>query len=350
MGSSFGQCLKVTTFGESHGAAVGVVVEGVTPGLPLTCEDIQRELDRRRPGQSKVTTQRHELDSVEICSGIFEGVTTGTPLMMIVRNADAQPQAYDNVKDLFRPGHADWGYHARYGVRDYRGGGRSSARETIGRVAAGAVAKKLLAQRGVTVRAYTVRGAGIPCVGTDWDEIERNIVHARDADAAQKIIEAIRAAQSEHDSVGGVIECTVQGVPAGLGDPVFDKLDADLAKAVISINAAKGIEFGAGFAAADMRGSENNDQRTKEGFLSNNAGGIVGGISTGQDIVFRVAFKPTPSIAKPQQTVNLDGETVECVVTGRHDPAVFPRAVCIVEAMTALVLEDHFKRLAALKG
>lgn len=349
-GSSFGTFLKLTTFGESHGGSVGVILDGVTPGLPLTAEDVQIELDRRRPGQSKITTQRNESDIVEICSGVFEGLTTGTPIMMTVRNQDAKSESYDGVKTLFRPGHADWGYMQKYGLRDYRGGGRSSARETIGRVAAGAVAKKLLARRGVTLKAYTVRGAGIDAPKRDWKTIEQNIVRAADPEAAVLIIEAIQRAQADADSVGGVIECTVSGVPPGLGDPVFDKLDADIAKAVMSIGATKGIEFGDGFAAADAKGSVNNDRRNAEGFLSNHAGGILGGISTGQDIVFRIAFKPTPSLAIPQETIDIDGNAIICQTFGRHDPAVFPRAVPVVEAMTALVLEDHFKRQAALRN
>lgn len=348
-GSSLGTFFKISTFGESHGGAVGVILDGVTPGLPLCVEDIQRELDRRKPGQSEVCTQRNESDAVEICSGLFEGMTTGTPIMMIVRNKDAMPAAYDSVKSLFRPGHADWGYFKKYGIRDYRGGGRSSARETIGRVAAGAVAKKLLAQRGVMVRAYTVRGAGIPCPLTDWNEIENNMVRAADVQAAQKVIAKIKEAMAQTDSVGGIIECTVTGVPPGLGEPVFDKLDADLAKAIVSIGAVKGVEFGDGFAVADRKGSENNDARDESGFLSNHAGGICGGISTGQDIVLRAVFKPTPSLALPQSTLDINGNAVICRTLGRHDPAVFPRAVPVVEAMVALVLEDHFKRQAALR-
>lgn len=348
MSSTFGKCLKITTFGESHGPAIGVIVEGISPGIPLDVSEIQAELDKRRPGQSKVTTQRNETDNVEILSGIFEGKTTGTPLSLMVRNQDAKSEAYDQIKNIFRPGHADFTYQAKYGIRDYRGGGRASARETLARVAAGAIAKKLLALRGVTLQAYVVRGAGIDATEHSMDEIKNNIVHCPDAVAAQKIIDAIKAAQSQNNSVGGVIECVISGVPPGLGSPVFDKLDADLAKAIMSIGATKGIEFGDGFAAADSMGSQNNDTMTAEGFTSNHAGGILGGISTGQDIVFRVAFKPTPSIATPQKTIDIHGKETVCATTGRHDPAVFPRAVVVVEAMAALVIEDHFKRHAAL--
>ncbi|NLF18823.1 MAG: chorismate synthase [Lentisphaerae bacterium] len=347
-GSSFGTLFRVTTFGESHGGAVGVVVDGVTPGLPLCEADIQAQLDRRRPGQSAVTTPRQETDTVQLLSGVFEGRATGTPVMMMVHNRDQQPEAYAELKDLFRPGHADYTYLRKYGLRDHRGSGRASGRETIGRVAAGAIARKQLAQRGVRITACCIRAAGIACSAYDPDEIERNIVRAADREAARLIVEKILAAREAHDSIGGVVECRVEGVPAGLGDPVFDKLDADLGKAVLSIGAIKGVEFGAGFAAADMAGSQHNDAMDRSGFLSNHAGGIIGGISTGAEIVFRVVFKPTASIARPQRTVDVHGHETTCETHGRHDPAVFPRGIPVVEAMTAIVLEDHFKRQAAL--
>lgn len=347
-GSSFGTVFKVTTFGESHGGAVGVVVDGVTPGVELRPEDIQEQLDRRRPGQSDVTTPRQESDTAVLLSGVFEGRTTGTPIMIMVHNRDQKPEAYAAIKDVFRPGHADYTYRQKYGLRDHRGSGRASGRETVGRVAAGAIARKLLAARGVRITAFCRRAAGIEGSVVDWDEIERNPVRAADPEAARRIVERILQARAEHDSIGGIVECRVQGVPAGLGDPVFDKLDADLAKAVLSIGGTKGIEFGEGFKAADMRGSEHNDEMDADGFVTNHCGGILGGISTGADIVFRTVFKPTASIARPQKTMNVHGEEVVCETHGRHDPSIFPRAIPVVEAMTAIVLEDHFKRQAAL--
>jgi chorismate synthase len=347
-GNSFGTLFRVTTFGESHGGAVGVVVDGVTPGLELSEADIQLQLDRRRPGQSAVTTPRQEADAVQILSGVFEGRATGTPILLLVHNRDQQPEAYDDIKDLFRPGHADYTYQRKYGLRDHRGSGRASGRETVGRVAAGAIARKLLAARGVGITAYCKRAAGIEGETVDFAEIEKNIVRAADREAARRIVERIMQARAANDSIGGIVECRIRGVPPGLGDPVFDKLDADLAKAVLSIGATKGIEFGAGFAAADMTGSQHNDQMDASGFLTNHAGGILGGISTGADIVFRVVFKPTASICQPQKTIDVQGNEVSCETHGRHDPAVFPRGIPVVEAMVALVLEDHFKRQAAL--
>ncbi|MBN2640282.1 MAG: chorismate synthase [Victivallales bacterium] len=347
-GSVFGQEFRITTFGESHGGAVGVIIEGVTPGMELSEKLIQKDMDRRRPGQSDVSTPRQESDMIHIMSGVFHGKTTGTPLMMMVQNRDARPISYDKIKDIFRPGHADFAYERKYGYRDYRGGGRSSGRETAARVAAGAVAKMILKQENIKITAYVKRGAGIECENIDFDEIEKNIVRAADAEAAKKIIEKIVAARTEGNSVGGIVECVVSGVPAGLGEPVFDKLDADIAKAIISLGAVKGIEFGAGFAAADMTGKENNDEITSAGFLSNNAGGITGGISTGQDIIFRIAVKPTPSISLSQKTIDTNGNDAECQTFGRHDPCIFARIVPVVEAMTAIVLADHLKRQKAL--
>jgi len=347
-GSSFGHLFRVTTFGESHGGAVGVVVDGVTPGLELCEADIQVELDRRKPGQSSVTTPRSEPDRVQILSGVFEGKATGTPVLLILFNKDAIPGHYEPIKDVYRPGHADYTYLKKYGLRDYRGSGRASGRETAGRVAAGAIAKKLLARRGVSIVAYTLRAAGVACRRIDFDEIEKNPMRACDPEAAAEMVKRVEAARDRGDSVGGVIECRIRGVPAGLGEPVFDKLDADLAKAILSIGATKGIEFGLGFAAADMTGSQHNDQMDASGFLTNHAGGVLGGISTGQEIVFRVAVKPTSSISLPQRTVDIHGNETTITIEGRHDPCICPRIVPVIEAMAAIVLEDHFKRQEAL--
>jgi chorismate synthase len=347
-GSSFGTEFKITTFGESHGEAIGVVIDGVTPGVELDAEDIQRDLDRRKPGQSDVTTPRKEADKVHILSGVFEGKTTGTPIMLTVYNENSRSKDYSAVKDLFRPGHADFTFQKKYGIRDYRGGGRSSGRETIGRVAAGAVAKKILSKYGIEIVAYTKEAAGVVCEKLNFDEIENNIVRACDPDAAKLIIEKIIEARNTHNSVGGIVECRINGVPAGLGEPVFDKLDADLAKAMLSIGAVKGFEVGAGFKVAQMTGKENNDEMDSSGFLTNNSGGILGGISNGNEILFRVAFKPTPSIASAQKTIDKDENELECETHGRHDPSIFPRAVPVVEAMAAIVIADHIKRQTAL--
>lgn len=342
--NTFGDLFRVTTFGESHGPGIGVVIDGVPAGIKLDLERIQHDLDRRRPGQSKVSTMRQEADAVEILSGTMDGVTTGTALAMLVRNTDQRSRDYGNLAVCFRPGHADYGYFKKYGIRDYRGGGRSSGRETAARVAAGAVAKQLLAHYGVSVQACTVRLAGIPAKKIDLAAVESNLVRSADPEAAEAMIAAIRAAQENLDSVGGVIECRADGVPAGLGEPVFDKLDAMLARAVLSVGGVKGVEFGDGFAAADLRGSENNDAMTPEGYLSNHAGGILGGISNGNPIVFRVAMKPTPSIAREQRTVDENGNAVAIAVHGRHDPCIVPRAVPVIEAMAALVLADALLR------
>jgi chorismate synthase len=349
-GSSFGSLFRVTTFGESHGGAVGVVVDGATPGIALEVAEIQHELDRRKPGQSSVTTPRQETDTVEMLSGVFEGKTTGTPIILILHNRDARPEAYAEIKNLFRPGHADYTYLMKYGIRDYRGSGRASGRETSGRVAAGAIAKKLLARRNVSITAYTLRAAGVSCETVDYDEIERNPMRAADAEAAAIMVERVTALSERGDSCGGIIECRITGVAPGIGDPVFDKLDAMFAHAMLSLGAVKGIEFGDGFGAVDLAGSEHNDGRDRTGFLTNHAGGILGGISTGQEIVFRVAVKPTSSISVPQRTVDVDGNEREIVTEGRHDPCICPRLVPVVEAMAALVLEDQYKRQAALLG
>ena len=344
-GSVFGRYLRITTWGESHGPAVGVVVDGVPAGLALEQKDIQWFLDRRKPGQSKYATARKEEDLVEILSGVFEGQTTGTPISLLVRNADHRSADYSNIRDVFRPGHADFTFFEKYGVRDYRGGGRSSARETTGRVAAGAIASKLLQECGVSLLTYT-RSIGPHAIsGIDLDEIARNPLNMPDAKAAAAAQEYLDAVMAEQDSVGGVVECRISGVPVGVGDPVFDKLDARLAQAMLSIGAAKGFEIGDGFAAAVHRGSENNDAFAADeaGTVTkrtNHAGGVLGGISDGSDIVFRVAFKPTPSIAREQQTVTTAGEETAITIHGRHDPVIVPRAVVVVESMAALVVAD----------
>ncbi|QNK57187.1 chorismate synthase [Paenibacillus sp. PAMC21692] len=347
-GSTFGERLKMTTFGESHGLEVGVIVDGVTPGVELDEAYIQVQMDRRRPGQSSVTTPRKEYDKIRIVSGIFEGRTTGTPLCIILNNTDMKPSAYDDIKSLYRPGHADYTYDQKYGIRDYRGSGRASGRETAARVAAGAVARKLLEKRNVSVLAYTKEIGGIRCETFDPDAIERNAVRACDPVAAERMIKHIEGLALEGDSCGGIVECRISGVAAGLGEPVFDKLDAELAKAMLSIGAIKGIEFGTGFQAATMRGSEHNDEMGADGFKTNHAGGIIGGISTGADIVFRVVVKPTSSISKPQMTVDVEGNEKPITTIGRHDPSICPRVVPVIEAMVCMVIEDHYKRQAAL--
>lgn len=347
-GSTFGERLTMTTFGESHGRSVGVIVDGVTPGVELDEAYIQHQMDRRRPGQSSVTTPRKEYDKIRIVSGIFEGRTTGTPLCILLDNTDMRPSAYDDIKSMYRPGHADYTYDQKYGFRDYRGSGRASGRETAARVAAGAVARKLLERREVSVIAYTTEIDGIRCRTFDADAIERNAVRACDPEAAAQMIERIEQLAQEGDSCGGIVECRISGVASGLGEPVFDKLDAELAKAMLSIGAIKGIEFGAGFQAAAMRGSEHNDEMDAGGFKTNHAGGIVGGISTGADIVFRVVVKPTSSISKSQMTVDKDGNERSIATIGRHDPCICPRVVPVIEAMACMVIEDHYKRQAAL--
>ncbi|MER3524301.1 MAG: chorismate synthase [Ignavibacteria bacterium] len=354
-GNTFGSTVRITTFGESHGRAIGVVIDGVKPGLPIDTAFIQQELDRRRPGQSSVTTSRKETDTVEILSGVFEGTTTGTPICMVIWNRDQQPQAYERIKDMFRPGHAGYTYLAKYGVSDYRGGGRSSGRETAARVAAGAVAKSFLAQRGVHIYAYTLEAGGIRAQRIDLTQIEKNPLRCPDPEAAKKMERKILRVKKEGDSVGGIVEVVIKNPPVGLGEPVFDKLEADLAKALMSIGAIKGFEVGRGFAAARMKGSENNDPMYFDTKLkrvrtrTNNAGGIAGGISNGEDIVLRIAVKPASSIAKPQETVTVDGKPATIAVEGRHDPCICPRVVPVAEAMVALTLLDHLTRQQLLK-
>ncbi|MGE5177058.1 MAG: chorismate synthase [Hyphomicrobiales bacterium] len=349
MSSRFGTLLTITTFGESHGPAVGVILDGCPPGLAVDADLIQRDLDRRRPGQSAVTSSRQEPDRVEILSGVFEGRTTGASIALLVRSVDARPGDYAALKDLYRPGHADVTYWAKYGIRDYRGSGRSSGRETVGRVAAGAVARRLLEGEGIRVRAYTVRVGDVVATARDLAIVEENAVRAPDRAAAAAMEAAIDAARAAGDSLGGVVETLATGVPAGLGDPVMEKLEASLAAALLSIPAVKGFEIGAGFASAAMRGSEMNDRMTPDGFATNHAGGVLGGISTGQPIVTRIAVKPPSSIAIPQTTIDRSGATREFAIRGRHDPCICPRVVPVAEAMTCLVLADALLRQRAIE-
>lgn len=352
-GSTFGKLFTVTTWGESHGPGIGVVVDGCPAGLELSEADIQTQLDRRRTGQSKVTTQRKESDTVRIMSGVFEGVTTGTPISLLIMNHDADSSAYEAIKHLYRPGHADYTYQQKYGLRDWRGSGRASGRETACRVAAGAVARKLLAHYGVQIVGYTRQIGSVIAEQTDYAEIERNIVRAPDAEAAFRMIVEIEAAQADHDSLGGIVEIIANGVPAGLGEPIFDKLDADIGKAMLSIGATKGVEIGSGFGAASLRGSQHNDpfinNDGRVGTRSNQHGGILGGISTGEPILVRVAIKPAASIGREQDTVDTDGNPATIQVGGRHDPTICPRAVPVCEAMLAIVLADHLLRQRATR-
>ena len=346
-GSTFGTIFKITTWGESHGKAIGVVVDGCPAGLELSEADIQVLLDRRKPGQSKFTTQRSEGDQVEILSGVFEGITTGTPISMIVRNQDQRSRDYSQIASCYRPGHADYTFDEKFGFRDYRGGGRSSARETIGRVAAGAIAEKFLKQLGISVTAYTksIGPVKIDETKMDLSECANNKLCMPDPKAAELAAGYLEEKMEESDSVGGVVECVISGLPAGLGEPVFEKLDANLAKALVSIGAVKGFEIGDGFAASETCGSENNDpfRMTEDGRVAkvtNHSGGVLGGLSDGSDVVIRAAFKATPSIARVQETVNTSGENMELVIHGRHDPVVVPRAVVVVEAMAAVTVMD----------
>ncbi|MDF1568058.1 MAG: chorismate synthase [Spirochaetaceae bacterium] len=349
-GSSFGHLLRITTFGESHGAAVGVVIDGLPPGLEISEAEVQVQMDRRKPGQSDLTTPRKEADKVAFLSGVFEGRTTGTPMAMMLRNTNVRSVDYGDIVDKYRPGHADYTYEQKYGFRDWRGSGRASGRETSARVAAGAVARKWLARKGVDILAWVSAAAGIECRTFDADFIEKNPMRACDPAAAEKMAARITELKEIGDSAGGIIECRVTGLPPGLGSPVFDKLEADLGKAILSVGAVKGFEVGSGFAAAGMRGSEHNDEWDDQGWKSNHAGGVIGGISTGQPLVFRAAVKPTSSISLPQTTRNTKGDTVEIRTEGRHDPTICPRIVPVLEAMTALVLMDHWLLQRALRG
>lgn len=350
MGSIFGRFFQVTTFGESHGAAVGVVVDGVPPGIGLDTEKIQRDLDRRRPGTSQFVSPRKELDQVEILSGVASGVTLGSPVALLVRNRDVRSGDYQEIRETFRPGHADFTYFKKYGLPPQPGGGRSSGRETVGRVAAGAIARTFLERYGVSIRAYTVAIGSVKAERIDPDFAEQNPLRCCDPDAATGMAEMVEKARSEGDSVGGMVEVVAEGVPAGLGDPVFHKLDALLSFAMVSIGAVKGIEFGSGFRLSGMRGSEANDPIAPEGFRSNHAGGILGGISSGQPIVMRLAVKPTSSISKPQDTIDIHGQARTIQVKGRHDPCLCSRVGPVAEAMAALVLADALMEHRAHSG
>ncbi|HHP7232174.1 MAG TPA: chorismate synthase [Xenococcaceae cyanobacterium] len=354
MGNTFGHLFRITTFGESHGGGVGVVIDGCPPQLAISAAEIQLDLDRRRPGQSKITTPRKETDTCEIISGVFEGKTTGTPIAILVRNKDARSQDYDEMTVKYRPSHADATYDAKYGFRNWQGGGRASARETIGRVAAGAIAKKILQQvAGVEIVAYVKRIKDLEAIvnhnTVTLAQVESNIVRCPDSECALKMIELIDRARKDQDSLGGVVECVARNVPPGLGEPVFDKLEADLAKAVMSLPATKGFEIGSGFAGTTMTGSEHNDEFYSDAAgkirtVTNRSGGIQGGIANGENIIIRAAFKPTATIGKAQKTVTNTGTETVLAAKGRHDPCVLPRAVPMVEAMTALVLCDHLLR------
>ena len=345
-GSTFGTLFRVTTWGESHGPGVGVVIDGCPAGIPLSEQDIQQFLDRRKPGQSKYTTKRNESDSVEILSGVFEGTTTGTPISLLVRNQDQRSRDYGNIATSYRPGHADYCFDQKYGFRDYRGGGRSSGRETIGRVAAGAIASKLLGELGIVLTTYAKSIGPVTVDEADYDftEITNNSFYLPNKDAAKKAAEYVSTLMEQMDSCGGLIECRVDHLPAGLGEPVFDKLDALLAQAIMSIGAVKGVEIGDGFSVVSSKGSKNNDSFFAENGqiskLTNHSGGILGGLSDGSPILLRAAIKPTPSISQPQKTVNTNGENIEIEISGRHDPVIVPRAVVVVESMAAVTLVD----------
>ena len=344
-GNSFGKLFTVTSFGESHGPALGCIIDGCPPGLELSEADMQRDLDRRKPGTSRHTTQRREADEVRILSGVFEGKTTGTPIGLLIENIDQRSKDYSKISEQFRPAHADYTYMHKYGVRDYRGGGRSSARETAMRVAAGAVARKFLEQRlGIRIRGYLSQLGPIKAEKLDWDQVHQNPFFCPDADKVPEMEAYMDALRKEGDSIGARINVVADGVPPGLGEPIFDRLDADLAHALMSINAVKGVEIGAGFDCIDQKGTEHRDEMTPEGFLSNNAGGVLGGISSGQPIVASIALKPTSSLRLSGRSIDVNGDPCEVITTGRHDPCVGIRATPIAEAMMAIVLMDHYLR------
>jgi len=349
-GNTIGRLFRVTTWGESHGVATGVVIDGCPSNMPLTEADIQERLDLRRPGAHPSASPRKEADRVEILSGTFEGKTTGTPISLIIRNRDAQSRDYHDLKDVFRPGHGDITYERKYGIRDYRGGGRASARETAARVAAGAVAGKVIAAAGMEVRACAIEVGGIGAQGRDYGVMGTNPLYCPDTDAAETMQERLAEAKQQGDTLGGIVEVVVTGCPAGLGEPVFDKMDAALAGALMGIGSVKGVEIGAGFEAARMWGSRCNDPITPDGFLSNNAGGILAGITSGSDIVIRVACKPIPSIEMTQQTIDSEGNPATVSIRGRHDVCVIPRIVPVCEAMVSIVLADHFLRHRGASG
>jgi chorismate synthase len=350
-GDTFGQLFTVTTFGESHGPALGCIVDGCPPGLALSEEDIQKDLDRRRPGKSRFVTQRREPDTVKILSGVFEGVTTGTAIGLLIENVDQRTRDYDKIKDRFRPGHADYTYHKKYGIRDYRGGGRSSARETAMRVAAGAIARKYLREQlGLEIKGYLAALGPIELEPVDLDTVDDNPFFCPDPSKVEELEAYMIQLRRDGDSIGARVNVIATGVPPGLGEPVFDKLDATIAHAMMSINAVKGVEIGDGFKAVTQRGSEHRDEITPEGFTKNSAGGILGGISSGQDILVSLALKPTSSIQIPGRTIDIEGRATEIVTTGRHDPCVGLRATPIAEAMLALTLMDHYLRHKAQNG
>lgn len=337
-GNIFGTALKISTFGESHGPALGVVIDGLESGFTIDIDHLQKQMNRRRPGGNPLGTKRQEGDSVEILSGIFEGKTTGAPVAILIRNTNQRSSDYNAIAQLYRPGHADHTWQQKFGIRDWRGGGRSSGRETAARLAAGAIAMQILASKGVTLQAYTIQIGSIVAKKRDLSQITKNKVSTVDAEAALLMEQLIERVREEQDSVGGIIECIVNGLPVGLGEPVFNKVEALLGHAILSIGATKGIEFGAGFAVASMYGSENNDQMDKSGFLSNHAGGMNGGITNGEPLIFRTVIKPTASIGKPQKSVGIDGQEHTIIVEGRHDPSICVRIVPVIEAMTALTL------------
>lgn len=344
-GNTIGQIFRVTTFGESHGVALGAIIDGCPPGLALTEADMQQDLDRRRPGTSKYTTQRREPDAVKILSGVFEGQTTGTSIGLMIENTDQRSKDYSKIKDVFRPGHADFTYHHKYGVRDYRGGGRSSARETAMRVAAGAVAKKYLAQEhGIQVRAYLAQMGEVTIDTVDWAQVEQNPFFCPDVNKLEELDALIRQLKKDGNSIGAKLTVVAENLPVGLGEPVFDRLDADIAHALMGINAVKGVEIGDGFDVVNQRGSEHRDEIHPDGFASNHAGGILGGISSGQPLVAHLALKPTSSITVPGKSIDVHGDAADVVTRGRHDPCVGIRAVPIAEAMVAIVLMDHLLR------
>jgi chorismate synthase len=350
-GNTIGQCFTVTTAGESHGPALVAIVDGCPAGLPLSIGDIQPDLDRRKPGQTKQTSQRRELDQVSILSGVFNGVTTGTPISLMIENHDMRTRDYDDIKNVFRPGHADYTYHHKYGIRDYRGGGRSSARETAMRVAAGAIAKKYLNTfYDISIRACVTQIGDITLAIDDWKQVNDNAFFSADLTKIDELTQLITALRREGDSIGACVYVEALNVPVGLGEPVFDRIDADLAHALMSINAVKGVEVGDGFAVCSQKGSQHRDEITPDGFLTNHAGGVLGGISTGQPITANIALKPTSSIRIPGCSIDTEGNPIEVVTTGRHDPCVGIRAVPIVEAMMAIILMDHTLRYQALKN
>ena len=344
-GNTFGKLFTITSAGESHGPALICIVDGCPPGMALSEADMQHDLDRRKPGKSRHVTQRKESDTVKIMSGVFEGVTTGTPIGLLIENEDQKSKDYGNIKDMFRPGHADYTYQQKYGIRDYRGGGRSSARETCMRVAAGGIAKKYLKEKfGITIRGYLAQIGPLKIEHKDWDEVENNAFFCPDPDRVSELDDYMDALRKEGESIGARINVVAQNVPVGLGEPIFDRLDADIAKAIMSINAVKGVEIGAGFESVEHKGTHHRDEMTPEGFVGNNAGGVLGGISSGQDVLVSMALKPTSSIRLPGDTIDKTGQATEVVTKGRHDPCVGIRATPIAEAMLALVLMDHVLR------